>query len=145
MEQEPIQNLSEQWKNILNIRTQRRAFVYLPTNKVFVYDGWDTGGCLYLKAVDPTTQDVLPHLMTDGRGIPEKIIFVVDPEDIPVKNRRYDHERRRKYEFLMNTYLIESFAKGKRRKDDDAYWEDYRDICELIRITTIDVQIGKAD
>ena len=45
----------------------------------------------------------------------------------------------------MNTYLGEGFAKGKRRKDDDAYLEDYRDICELIRITTIDVQIGKAD
>ena len=144
MEQESIENLTEQWKSILNIRTQRAAFVYLPTNKVFVYDGWDTGGRLYLKAVDPAKQDVLPHLMRDD-AIPEKIIFVVDPEDIPVENRRYDHESRKNYEFQMNTYLWKGLAEGKRRKDDDAYWEDYRDICELIRITTIDVQIGKAD
>jgi hypothetical protein len=136
--------MSELWKNTLDIHTQRVAFVYLPTNKVFVFEGWDAGGRLYLKAVDPASQDVLPHLMTDNE-IPDQIIYVVDPEEIPVENRRPNHESRKKYEFRLNYNLIEGFEMGKCGEDYDAYREDYDDITKLIRIVTLNVQIAKAD
>lgn len=130
--------------NFLNIRTQRRIFVYLPTNKVFVFDGWDAGGRLYLRAMDPAAQDVLPHLMTEDT-IPEMIIFLVDSKDIPVENRRDNHESLKTYEIHMDTYLWEGLTEGKRGVDYDPYQEDYEEIRKMIRITTVEVQTRKAD
>jgi hypothetical protein len=86
----------------------RAILVYKPTMTPFKFYGYDSGGRLHLEPIRPGS-DELPHFMkVEPAG---RLVFHINPADIPEDERLYSHEQRREYQFATEVKDDKKFIK----------------------------------